>query len=149
RGGERAVAPPSRAAPRDHDARPRGDEVGDEPVVLEDLGACGQVQLDVGSVGAVLAGAAPGLAAGGAEDALRPEAGEVAEVAVGDEDDVAAAAAVAAVGTALRHELLAAEAQSAVAAAARLHLDSRAVVEHLGCRLEQRERGAVGAAGDR
>ena len=56
--------------------------------------------------------------------------GEVAEIGVGDEHDVAAAAAVAAVGPALRHVLLAPEAQAAVAAAARQHLDAGAIVEH-------------------
>ena len=81
------------------------------------------------AVGAVLAGASPRLAAAGAELRLRPEAGEVAQSRVGSEDDVAAAAAVAAVGTALRHVLLAPEAQAAVAAAARLHLDAGAIVE--------------------
>ena len=44
--------------------------------------------------------------------------------------DVAAVAAVAAVGAALRHELLAAEAEAAVAALARLDVDRRAVAEH-------------------
>ena len=56
--------------------------------------------------------------------------GEVAEAGVGDEDDVAAAAAVAAVGPALRHVLLAPEAQASVAAAAGEHLDAGAVVKH-------------------
>ena len=55
---------------------------------------------------------------------------EVAQIRVGDEHDVAAAAAVAAVRAALRHVLLAPEAEAAVAAAARLHLDAGAIVEH-------------------
>src|SRR5919108_579951 len=46
-----------------------------------------------------------------AELLVRPEAGEVAPARVRDEHDVAALPTVAAVRTALRHELLAAEVQ--------------------------------------
>ena len=51
------------------------------------------------------------------------------EIAVGDEHDVAAAPAVAAVGPAARHELLAAEADAAVAAVAGSDVDRRLVDE--------------------
>ncbi len=51
------------------------------------------------------------------------------DVAVGNGPDAAAAAAVAAVGTAAGHELLPAEARSAVAAIAGDHLDHRLVEE--------------------
>jgi hypothetical protein len=51
-------------------------------------------------------------------------------VLVGRDHDVTAATAVAAVRAAPRHVLLAAEAQAAVAAATRLHLDAGAVREH-------------------
>ena len=67
---------------------------------------------------------------------LRPEvrrlaeAGQVAQVAVGDQDDIAAVAAVTAVGAALGHVLLAPEADAAVAAAAALDIDRGSVGEH-------------------
>ena len=61
---------------------------------------------------------------------VRPDAREVAPARVGDEHDVAAAAAVAAVGPALGDELLAAEMDRAVAAAAGDHGQSGAIVEH-------------------
>ena len=56
--------------------------------------------------------------------------GEVAHARIRDHDDVAAASAVAAVGPAARNVRLAAEADAAVAAAARLHVDCRPVIEH-------------------
>jgi len=65
------------------------------------------------------------------EPALAPEPREVAQVLVGRQHDVATLAAVAAVGPALRDVLLAAEAQRAVAAAPRLHVNAGAVAEHL------------------
>ncbi len=74
--------------------------------------------------------ALPVTAAAAFEPALALEEREVAAVGIGDEDDVAAIAAVTAVGTALRHVLLAPEAERAVAAAAASHLDAGAIVEH-------------------
>ena len=59
-----------------------------------------------------------------------PEGGEIPKARVDRHDDVAPAAAVAAVGAALRHVLLAPEAQAAVAATTRLDVHLRAVVEH-------------------
>ena len=106
-------------------------EVGDQvPVGVEHLCADRDVELDVGAVGAVLARAAARLAAARAEARLRAEPREIAPVGVGDQDHVAAAAAVAAVRAAARHELLPAEADRAVAAAARLDLDAGAVCQH-------------------
>ena len=58
------------------------------------------------------------------------EALQVAQVVVAAQHDVAAAAAVAAVGAALGHVRLAAEGQAAVAAPAGADLDACAVVEH-------------------
>ena len=55
---------------------------------------------------------------------------QVAQVVVAAQHDVAAAAAVAAVGPALGDVGLAAERQAAVAAGARLHFDPGTVVEH-------------------
>jgi hypothetical protein len=58
------------------------------------------------------------------------KAGEVAERGIDDEDDVAPAAAIAPIGTALRHVRLAPERDHTVAAGAAPHVDTRAVVEH-------------------
>jgi hypothetical protein len=55
---------------------------------------------------------------------------EIAQIGIRDEDDVAAAAAVTAVGTALRDMLLTPEVEAAVAAAPRLHVNAGAVVKH-------------------
>src|SRR5439155_24928538 len=57
------------------------------------------------------------------------EAGQIAQIDVADEHDVAAVAAVAAVRPALRHVLLAPERQAAVAAAPGLGVDVRSVGE--------------------
>ena len=65
-----------------------------------------------------------------AEVRLAAERLQVAQVVVAAQHDVAAAAAVAAVGPALGDVGLAAERQAAVAAGARLHLDPGSVVEH-------------------
>jgi hypothetical protein len=58
-----------------------------------------------------------------------PERGEVAKRRVGEDDDVTATAAVAAVGPALRHVLLAAEAEAAVAASPGHDVDLTSIVE--------------------
>jgi hypothetical protein len=70
------------------------------------------------------------VAAGwGAEVALTLEMGEGSDVGVAFEDDVAASATVAAIGASVGHELLAAEADDAVAAVAGASLDFN-VVDH-------------------
>ena len=58
------------------------------------------------------------------------EAGEIAPLRVRDEHDVPAVAAVPAVGPALGHELLPAEVNAAVSAAAGDHGQAGAIVEH-------------------
>ena len=75
---------------------------------------------------------------------LRGEEAQVAPVGIRDEHDVAALAAVTAVGAALRDVLLPAEAQAAVPAPAALHVDARAVVEHGRRRLDDRDGAARG-----
>ena len=67
------------------------------------------------------------------------ERGEPIDARLGDHDDAAAVAAVAAVGPAARHVLLAAEAHAAVAAAAGFDFDGDAIDEH----------GGVGVRGQR
>src|SRR5439155_16492801 len=91
---------------------------------------------------AVLPGAAPVAAAAGGEASARLERGEVAEIRIGDEHHVAAGAAVAPVGAALRDVLLTAKAERTVAAAPRLNVDCRAVVEH-GARVASARGAAV------
>jgi hypothetical protein len=125
------VAPAARAAACEDDARVRARQVGDQlPFGAERLRPDGHAELDARAVRAVLAGTAAGLPSARLEPRLRPEAREVPQPLVRDEHDVAAAAAVAAVGPAPRHVLLTAEAQPPVAAATRQHLDAGAVVEH-------------------
>src|SRR5207302_197391 len=75
---EAAVAAPARSALRDEGARAGGGQVDDEAALLvEDLRADGDVQLDVLAVGAVLLPAAPGTAVAGLEPLLAREAREV------------------------------------------------------------------------
>ena len=106
-------------------------QVGEQlPVLVEDLRADGNAQLGVLTGRTVLQRAAAAAATLGLDALVRPEAGEVAQVGVGDEHDVAAGAAVAAVGPALGNVLLATEREAAVAAPPRLHVDAGAIVEH-------------------
>ena len=83
------------------------------------------------AVGPVPLGALPVPAALGAEVRPAAERLQVAQVVVAAQHDVAAAAAVAAVGTALRDVGLAPEGQAAVAARSRSDLDVRAVGKHV------------------
>src|SRR5262249_59780731 len=75
-------------------------------------------------------GAAAVLAASRLHPAKPLKRREIAERRIRDKEDVAAVAAVAPVGAALRHELLAAEAQPPVAPLAGLNVDRCAVAEH-------------------
>src|SRR4029077_7860637 len=131
RGCERAVPPSARPAAGDDDACAGRDQVRDQAVVLQDLGADRQTDLDVSAVGSVLAAPSARLAMRRPEHALRAKCGEVAEVGVGDEHDVAPSAPVAAVWPSFGNELLPPEAQPAVSAPPRLDLDPRPIVEHL------------------
>ena len=81
----------------------------------------------------VPAPAAAVAAAPRCEDGATAQGRQVAQRRVRDERDVAAAAAVAAVGTALGHVLLPSEAERAVAAASRADDDADPVVEHVRC----------------
>jgi hypothetical protein len=64
------------------------------------------------------------------EPPLALEERQVAAIGVGEEDDVTAVSSVTAVRAALRHVLLAPEAERAVAPTAAAHLDAGAIVEH-------------------
>ena len=93
----------------------------------------GGTRTTIGSpVGAVALGALPVAAALGAVVRAALEGLQVAQRVVAAQHDVAAAAAVAAVGPALGHVRLAAERQAAVPAASGAHFDSGPVGEHPG-----------------
>jgi cobalamin biosynthesis protein CbiG len=94
------------------------------------LGADRDADLERVPAAAVLAGSAPVGASLRAEVGRLLEAGQVAQIGIGDQDDITAVAAVTSVRTTLRHELLAAEADAAVAAPAALDEHVGAVGEH-------------------
>ncbi len=127
---EAGVAAPAKTATRHHHARSSTLQVGHEaPVRIERLRPDRHSELDHLAVGAVFARSTPVPAALRRIHALRAKRTEVAKPRIGDENDVAAPAAVAAVRPSLRHVLLAPETEAAVAAAAGSNVDARAVVE--------------------
>ena len=128
---EARVAAPAVAALRENDTRARVCEVGDQVALVgEHLCADRDAQLGVVAVGAVLARAAT-VATALRLDPLAPlQRREVAQRGIGEQHDVAAVAAVAAVRAALGDELLPAERQTAVAALPGLNVQLRAVTEH-------------------
>ena len=81
-------------------------------------------------VGTMAQGALAVASAGGLVVRFALEALKVAQRVIADQDHVAAAATVAAVGPAARDARLTAERVAAVAAVAALHEDSSFVVEH-------------------
>jgi hypothetical protein len=106
-------------------------EIGDEMAIgVEHLGADGDPELGVLAVRAVLAGPAAGTPAARRVLPLRPERREVAKIRVGDEHDVPTVPAVAAVGPASRHVLLAPEAERPVSTTPGDRGDAGAIVEH-------------------
>ena len=125
--------PPCAAARQEHGLLRLG-QVGDQRLAVlgEDLGAERQGELDVGAV------RARALLAHAVGAAARPEVLPVAVVDQGVElgsdprDDMAAAAAVAAVRPAARDVLLAPEADAAVAAVAGAHVDLGLIEEAHG-----------------
>ena len=131
-GGELPVAAPAAAAARHNRAIARVQQL---PAVaaLDVLDDRAGRHADLERVGrrAVAVGALAVPAALRLEVGAAPEAGQVAQRGVHHDRDVAAAAAVAAVRTALRHVRLAPEGNDAVPAGASLHVDARPVVEHV------------------
>ena len=127
------VAAPAAAAARHDDALARVREVGDEPPGL--LVAHDRAERDgkheVLADGAVHAAALAVRAALRLEVPLELEVDERGDGRVGHQHDVAAVPAVATVGTALGHVLLAAERLAARAAVAGRHVDLGFVDEHL------------------
>ena len=125
RGRDEARVPSSApAAAGEHEARGRVRQVGDQRAVVgQHLRPDRHAQLRVGTARAVLAGAAPVAAADCTQQSPPAQRGQVAERRIRAQHDVAAVAAVAAVGAALRDVLLAAEAEPAVAPASGLDVN--------------------------
>jgi len=72
----------------------------------------------------------PVTARAGAENPHTSKSREIPECGIGEHDNVAAATSVAPVRAAPRDVLLAAEAEPAMASAARLHVERRLVMKH-------------------
>src|SRR6185312_15366651 len=127
--GEALVSASSGSAARDHGALAGGHEIVAGAVGLDrDLGPERHADLERLSVATVAQRPLPMARAPRLEMRTAPERLQVAQRFVGDHDHVAAATAVAAVGSALGHVSLAAEAQTAVAAAAGLDVYARSIL---------------------
>ncbi len=132
--GELGVAAAADAAPGDQEPRSRRRQVGDLDqalvLLLVDDGADRHRELDVGALppGAVRAFAV--CAAFGGEFLLEAEIEKGIEVGVRRDVDRTAGAAIAAIGAAARHELLAPEAHGAPAAMPGGDVDIDFVDEH-------------------
>src|SRR6185436_16675602 len=122
---------PARAAGRDHDARARHDEVVRGAVPIRHLRAGRETDDVVVAACAVAQGALPVTAALGL--VVRPalEALKVAHRVVAEQDDIPAAATVAAVGAAVRDMGLTAERADPVPAGPALNEDASLVVQHV------------------
>jgi hypothetical protein len=117
-GSERAVATPAFSAAGDDEARPRLGEVGEETVLVEDLGPDGDLEQ---RVLAALAGPVIGRTVAAAARFHHVAVGvgfQGREVFRADEDHISAVAATAAVGSAAWLVFLAVERDAAVAPAA-------------------------------
>jgi hypothetical protein len=106
-------------------------EVGDERAgrLIANHGADRHAKLDVATGTPVFVGARAPAAVFRAVDARIAVIDERIDIAIGPRPDAAAAAAVAAIGSAARHVLLAPKARHAVAAAAGMNFDLRLVDE--------------------
>ena len=126
--GQRGIAQPAATSGRGFEAGARADQVGEQSAVLvEHNGPVGDLDFQVGAGGAIAVTAHALLAR--SRDDMRPEV-EVEQgvhLRVDDQHDAAAAAAVAAVGTAERLEFLAVDRGAAVTAGARPRVDDDAV----------------------
>ena len=130
RGLEARVAAPAGAAARDRDLLAGAHEVVARAVPLEHLRPGRDADDHRLAVGAVALRALAVPAAVGAEVRAPAEGLQVAQRVVDAQDDVTAAAAVAAVGAALGHVRLAPERQRAVAPRAGADLQVGAIGEH-------------------
>jgi len=131
--GEGGVAAAAAAAPGGPEPRTRPVEVGEQLTALAtDQGAHRHGQDTAVAVGALPVVALPVDALAGLLVGMEVVLDERADTRVGDQHDVAAAAAVAAVRAAPRPVLLPVEGGHAVAAAAGGHLNGGLVDEHAG-----------------
>jgi hypothetical protein len=127
RADEAGVAAPAWPAARNHDARMRLREIGEELAAIENLRADGNAHLDRLTVGSVLA-LSTAVAALARLDRMPPlQVCKIADRRIGKEDDITASPAVTAIRPAFGDELLAAKRQPAVATAAGLDVKLRAV----------------------
>src|SRR5207248_10925561 len=149
RPGEVLVAAAPQAALRNHDARARLREIGDELVAVEDLRPDRYAEDRVLSARAVRETASAASAATAAELLVRTKAGKVAPSRVGDDHDVAAVTAVSPVRPTARHVFLAPEMDRAVAAAAGDGRQARTVVEHGLLGVDDRDEAALAARPER
>ena len=133
RAGEALVAAPSGAAAGDDCPLSWPDEVVPGAIALEHrLGAGRDAELELRAVGPVPERALAVTAAAGLEVRLAAVGLEIAQRVVADQDDIAAAAAVAPVRTALGHVRLTAKAEAAVTAGARLYVNPCSIVHLKG-----------------
>ena len=130
RSGELLVAPPAAAAASRDDALARLEQVEARAVRQRHLGSRRERDHDVLALRARFQRAAAVPSGAGLVMHLAPEPLQVAQRVLADEQDAAAAPAVAAVGPALGHVGLAAKAHRAVTAGAGGHMDPRAIGEH-------------------
>src|SRR5437899_5482881 len=134
RGLEAGITPPAPSSAPDHEPLIRRHQVRDRlSFLVLDQRARWDLQGEVGRVFAVAPAAAAASTAARSEVMLEAVVLERVELPGYLEDHVAAATAVAAVGAAARHVLLAPEAQCAGAAISRLDEDLRAIDEHQRC----------------
>ena len=132
-GDEATVTAPPTSSPRNDNAGAGVGEVGNEIAVgVEHLRSHRHAEDDVLTRGAVLPRASAGATAPGDVSLAGAIPGEIAQILVGEEHDVSATAAVAAVRSAARDVLLATEAERAVASAPRPCGNADAILKHCG-----------------
>src|SRR3989442_4174712 len=140
------VAEAALAAAREQRALAVAGEIGHQRAArpVADHGAHRHAQLDVAASSAIAVGAGAPAAVLRTVDARETVVDQRVDVAVGARPYAAAAAAVAAVGAAARHVLLAPERSGAVAALAGVHLDLRFVDELHGPEMKKPYRSRQG-----
>ena len=125
---QRGVAQPAAAAGGGFEAGAGTDQIGEQPAVLvEHDGAVGHLDFQVGTGGTVAVAAHALLARRRVDMRMEVEVEQGVHLRVDDQHDAAAAAAVAAVGTAERLEFLAVDRGAAVTAGAGPRVDDDAV----------------------
>src|SRR5579884_1745186 len=130
--GKALVAAPARTSSRDHGALPRADQVMAGAVLLDQyFGARRNSDLQDGAVSAMAQRALTVATSVGLEMRSASKCLQIAHRVVAHQHDVAAAAAVTAIGPALRDVRLAPEAQAPVAARTGLHVNTSAILHEM------------------